>query len=157
MQAFQDLGVLVERRWRDHNYSEECFPKIAASVLADSNASKRIDPWDVIRWVHNAEALPEQQDVDGGFGDPPITIFCGSRFFIDVYYWLDGTTSIHQHSFSGAFQVLLGSSIHSRYSFREDKIKLRQKFKALPRSIFNEKIDEKNEATDYPPSPRGHS
>jgi len=122
MQAFQDLGGLVERRWRDHDYSEECFPEIAASVLAESNASERIDPWDVIRWVHNAEALPEQQDVNGRFGDPPITIFCGSRFFIDVYYWLDGTTSIHQHSFSGAFQVLLGSSIHSRYSFREDKI-----------------------------------
>src|SRR6185436_4010545 len=51
-----------------------------------------------------------------------ITLFTGSRFYIDIYYWLDGTTSIHQHSFTGAFQVLLGSSIHSRYSFREDKI-----------------------------------
>ena len=45
-----------------------------------------------------------------------------SQVFIDVYYWLDGVTSIHQHSFTGAFQVLLGSSIHSRYSFREDKV-----------------------------------
>lgn len=38
-------------------------------------------------------------------------------FYIDVYYWLDGTTSTHQHAFCGAFQVLLGSSIHSQYGF----------------------------------------
>jgi hypothetical protein len=45
----------------------------------------------------------------------------GSRFYIDVYYWLDGTTEIHQHAFSGAFQVLLGSSIHSHYSFTTER------------------------------------
>jgi len=66
--------------------------------------------------------LPQQFDVEGRFGNPPITLYAGPRFFIDIYYWLDGTTSIHQHSFTGAFQVLLGSSIHSRYSFREDHV-----------------------------------
>jgi hypothetical protein len=34
---------------------------------------------------------------------------------------LDGTTTIHQHSFSGAFQVLEGSSLHSRYRFDESR------------------------------------
>jgi hypothetical protein len=34
---------------------------------------------------------------------------------IEALFWVDGTTSIHQHSFSGAFQVLAGKSIHSRY------------------------------------------
>jgi len=36
---------------------------------------------------------------------------------VDIYFWLDGTTTIHQHGFAGAFQVLLGSSIHSHYTF----------------------------------------
>lgn len=122
MQPFQELGELIEGRWRRQNYSEPLFPEIAAEALTESNLPSRVDPWDIIRWVHTAPTLPEQKDVPGRFGDPPITLFSGSRFYIDVYYWLDGTTSIHQHAFTGAFQVLLGSSIHSHYSFREDRI-----------------------------------
>jgi len=122
MEDFQKLGALVESRWKAENYNELLFPKIAAQALAEYDLPARVDPWDIIRWVHTTPSLPEQRDVEGRFGNPPVTLFSGPRFHIDVYYWLDGTTSIHQHSFTGAFQVLLGSSIHSRYSFREDKI-----------------------------------
>jgi len=122
MEEFQKLGAIVENRWRAENYSEQLFPEIAAQALVEADLPARVDPWEIIRWVQTADSLPEQQDVDGRFGDPPVTLFSGPRFFIDIYYWLDGTTSIHQHSFTGAFQVLLGSSIHSRYSFQEDKI-----------------------------------
>jgi len=122
MEEFQKLGAQVENRWRAENYSEQLFPEIAAQALVEADLPARVDPWEIIRWVQTAGSLPEQQDVEGRFGNPPVTLFCGPRFFIDIYYWLDGTTSIHQHSFTGAFQVLLGSSIHSRYSFREDKI-----------------------------------
>jgi hypothetical protein len=122
MEDFQKLGVLVESRWKAENYSEQLFPDIAAQALAEYDLPSRVDPWDIIRWVHTTASLPEQRDVEGRFGNPPVTLFSGARFHIDVYYWLDGTTSIHQHSFTGAFQVLLGSSIHSRYSFREDKV-----------------------------------
>lgn len=122
MEEFEKLGSVVENRWKAKNYSEQVFPEIAAQALTEADLPARIDPWEIIRWVHSATTLPEQQDVEGRFGNPPITLFSGSRFYIDIYYWLDGTTSIHQHAFSGAFQVLLGSSIHSRYSFREDRI-----------------------------------
>lgn len=121
MEEFQKLGALVEGRWKAENYSEQLFPEIAAQALAEADLPARVDPWEIIRWVHNSVTLPEQRDVDGRFGNPPITLFSGARFYIDIYYWLDGTTSIHQHAFTGAFQVLLGSSIHSRYSFREDR------------------------------------
>jgi hypothetical protein len=122
MKEFEQLGELVEHRWRAENYSEKLFPQIAAEVLIECDLPAKVDPWDIIRWVHRATTLPEQQDVEGKFGNPPITLFSGSRFYVDVYYWLDGTTSIHQHSFTGAFQVLLGSSIHSHYSFDEKRI-----------------------------------
>jgi hypothetical protein len=121
MEEFQKLGALIENRWKAENYNEQRFSKIAAEALTESDLPARVDPWEIIRWVHSADSLPEQKDVEGRFGNPPITLYSGTRFYIDVYYWLDGTTSIHQHSFTGAFQVLLGSSIHSRYSFREDR------------------------------------
>ncbi len=122
MEEFQKLGERIEKEWRAQNYSEQLFPEIAAQALGESDLPSKVDPWDIIRWVHTSTTLPEQKDIPGRFGNPPVTLFAGPRFYIDVYYWLDGTTSIHQHAFTGAFQVLLGSSIHSHYQFREDRI-----------------------------------
>src|SRR5215211_7153732 len=90
-------------------------------VKLRSRRQSRLDPWDVIRWVNDTTELPEQPDIQGAFGQPPITLFNGHRFYIDVYYWLDGTTAIHQHAFCGAFQVLQGSSILSQYDFFEKR------------------------------------
>jgi hypothetical protein len=121
MLIFEELGSLVEQRWRDVNYRESLFPETAVGVLAEANLTERIDPWQIIRWVQRTSNLPPQQDIDAKFGNPPITLYVAPRFYIDVYYWLDGTTDIHQHSFSGAFQVLLGSSIHSHYRFENSQ------------------------------------
>ncbi len=121
MQPFADLGALIESRWRDQNYNEEVFPGIAARGLSEAKLCERVDPWEIISWAQTTPDLPRQMDPEGKFGDPPITLYAGSRFYIDVYYWLDGTTSIHQHSFSGGFQVLFGSSVHTRYRFEKDR------------------------------------
>ena len=121
MKFSQDLGSLVEGRWKDVNYEEEAFPEIAARALAETDPNRTQDPWEVIRWLYTTPELPKQRDVDGHFGNPPITLYCTDKFHIDIYYWLDGTTGIHQHAFSGAFQVFLGSSVHSQYSFEEER------------------------------------
>ena len=121
MQPFAELGALVESRWREQNYNEDVFPRIAAQALTESDLTAHVDPWEIIRWVHTTPQLPRQEDRRGNFGNPPITLLNGARFYIDVYFWLDGTTSIHQHAFSGAFQVLLGSSVHSHYRFEQER------------------------------------
>ncbi|MEI6871330.1 MAG: hypothetical protein WCL08_03520, partial [Verrucomicrobiota bacterium] len=54
-----------------------------------------------------------------GFGQPELIVFEHPRFYVQVLVWLDGTTDIHQHTFSGAFHVMEGSSIHSRFAFRD--------------------------------------
>ncbi len=117
MQFFEDLGRVVEQRWRDRSYSEESFPLIAEQALGELDAVAHVNAWDVIRFLQGGLTVPTQQEDD--FSDVPITMYIGSRFRIDVYFWLDGTTAIHEHSFSGAFQVLMGSSIHSVYSFED--------------------------------------
>lgn len=119
MRFFEDLGSLIEQRWRERAYDEEVFPDIAAEALAEANPSGRLDPWEIIRWLNTTKQLPEQHDPSGSFGDPPITVYDGAGFYIDVYFWMDGTTSIHQHAFCGAFQVFIGSSILSEFTFAE--------------------------------------
>jgi len=117
MQLFDELGSLIEQRWKEHSYDERLFPEIAAESLAEVSPAKHVSPWEIVRWLFTTTQIPSQQDLAGEFGNPPITVYAGPRFHIDAYYWLDGTTSIHQHSFCGAFQVLLGSSLHCHYRF----------------------------------------
>jgi hypothetical protein len=117
MELFKKLGADIEILWRDKNYDEAVFPDIAAEALKEANLPARVSAWDVIEWTMRETVLPEQRDLPGRFGDPPITLYNSPRFHVDVYFWLEGTTAIHQHAFCGAFQVLMGSSIHSWYEF----------------------------------------
>lgn len=114
---FVELGRCIEDRWRSRNFDIEHFPEVARIALAEADLPSRVDPWDVVEWGRAEPVLPVQRDLPGRFGDLPLTLYNGSRFYIDVYLWLDGTTAIHQHGFSGAFQVLGGSSLHSTYDF----------------------------------------
>lgn len=49
-------------------------------------------------------------------------VYQASRFYIEVLFWFSGTTAIHDHSFSGAFAVLAGSSVHSHWRFERSAI-----------------------------------
>jgi hypothetical protein len=117
MELFQKLGAEIEDAWCEQNYNEEIFPQLAADALKKADVTSKLSAWEAIEWTLKQSELPPQKDPGGTFGDPPITLFVAPRFYIDVYFWLDGTTQIHQHGFCGAFQVLLGSSIHSWYEF----------------------------------------
>ena len=121
MELFNNLGAEIEVLWRDKDYDERVFPEIAAEALKKANLTTKVSAWEVIEWTLQQTFLPEQRDLKGNFGDPPITLYNSPRFHIDVYFWLEGTTSIHQHSFCGAFQVLMGSSIHSWYEFERSE------------------------------------
>lgn len=122
MDLFQQLGREVEQLWRGANYDEAKLPSIAKEALLRADLPSKLSAWDVLEWTLKQNTLPPQKDVRGNFGDPPITLYVGPRFHIDVYFWFEGTTAIHQHGFSGAFQVLLGSSIHSWYEFERDAV-----------------------------------
>jgi hypothetical protein len=119
MQFFSDFGATLEQRWRDKNYDESIFPAMAEEALVAADPLGSIDPWDILRDLHTSAELPGQQEND--FSDLPLTVYRSARFFIEVYYWMDGTTSLHQHGFSGAFQVFLGSSLHSQYAFENER------------------------------------
>jgi len=70
--------------------------------------------------------MPDQLNVYNNFGQPPVTLFNNSHFVVDLYFWLHSDTSIHTHSFTGAFKVLFGQSHQEIFnlknveSFEED-------------------------------------
>jgi len=112
---FETLGRTVEQRWSAHRNNEDALPDVAGSVLAEIPVPPEATPVNVLDFVASSGRLVPQEPT--GFGDPPVTLYRARDFYISALYWLDGTTSIHQHSFSGAFRVLAGSSIHAPYRY----------------------------------------
>ena len=114
---FQSLGERIERRWLEHSYNEEIFPQLAQDVLEQVPPAGHVTVSDIVEWTFGGAQAFRQPHQAHLFGEPPVMLFQASRFYIEALFWLSGTTSIHEHSFSGAFAVLAGSSVHSHWHF----------------------------------------
>jgi hypothetical protein len=118
MRFFAELVELVEDRWRARDYGAAAFPGIAAGALEEACPAEHVSPEDIVQWVLRTPHLGLQMNLGSKFGQPALCVASASHVFIEALFWLDATTSVHQHSFSGAFHVLHGSSIHARYGFQ---------------------------------------
>ena len=114
---FSELGREVLQLWKTANFSPPLFPEIAAAALTRSPPAQHVEVGALIRNFLLDDEQPFQ--TSSGFGQPELVVFDDPRFYIQVLFWLEGTTDIHQHTFSGAFHVLEGSSIHARFAFCE--------------------------------------
>jgi hypothetical protein len=112
---FKELGDAVLQAWKRQNFSLEKFPTIAKAALDNRPPAKRVDLPTFMRDFLLGEEHPFQ--TDSPFGEPEIVVYNHPRFYIQLLFWMDGTTAIHQHAFSGAFHVMTGSSIHAHYQF----------------------------------------
>jgi hypothetical protein len=119
VEVFRELGDDLRQRWAACGEDEAAFTELALEVLTRHNPAGAVSPDDVLRWVCTTKSLVRQRNLGSPFGQPPVTVYDSERFYVDVYFWLDGTTQIHQHGFAGAFQVLGGGSIETRYGFAE--------------------------------------
>lgn len=118
MQAiFKELGDTVLERWRRENFTLAKFPGIARAALDAALPARRVKLPALVRDFLLNEDQPAQ--TDSPFGEPELVVYSHPRFYIQLLFWMDGTTAIHQHEFSGAFHVMHGSSIHAHYEFEE--------------------------------------
>jgi hypothetical protein len=113
---FDQLGTLVHERWRSKNFDEARFADIATHALCELPPTRAVDLAELVRWTLTTDHFVAQQ-LDSDFAEPALWVYKNELFSIQVLFWLDGTPEIHQHGFSGAFHVLAGSSVHSRYAF----------------------------------------
>ena len=112
---FSELGRTVAARWQARNFSPAAFPGIAQAALEERPPARQIDLAALVRDFLLEDGQPAQSL--SGFGQPELVVYDDPRFYIQILCWLEGTTDIHQHMFSGAFHVLAGSSIHSQFVF----------------------------------------
>jgi len=116
---FKQLGETVLQRWKQANFSLEKFPAIAKAALDAQPPAKHVDLAAFLREFLLNDEQPFQ--TQSGFGQPELVVYNHDRFYIQMLFWLDGTTAIHQHEFSGAFHVMGGSSIHAHFEFLNEK------------------------------------
>jgi hypothetical protein len=121
IEVIDELGSLVEERWNAKNYDPHRLADVAVEALREAQLPARLSPDDIVKWAFNTTVLPQQRDAEARFGQPPVTLYRARRFYIEALHWIDGSTTLHQHAFSGAFQVLAGSSIETRYTFEADR------------------------------------
>lgn len=114
---FRELGRTVLSRWKAANFSLVRFPQIACEALEERPPAKHVDLPELIKEFLLNDEQPFQ--TGSGFGQPELVVYDDPRFYIQVLFWLEGTTDIHQHKFSGAFHVLHGASIHSLFHFED--------------------------------------
>jgi hypothetical protein len=112
---FKKLGDSVYAQWKKQNFDLTLFPETARKALERSNPSHHVDLTELIHEFLISDDQPFQ--TSSGFGQPELIAYDNPKFYIQLLFWLDGTTDIHQHEFSGAFHVMKGSSIHSHYDF----------------------------------------
>ncbi|HSO34517.1 MAG TPA: hypothetical protein VLT33_18410 [Labilithrix sp.] len=116
MKDFRDLGDRIHAAWARCHFDEARFSGIAVEAIREADPRALFDHDEVLaEWLFGPGALEHSRNAE--FGEPPITVYSSSRFMIEILHWLDGTPSIHQHGWSGAFCVLEGSSLHSTFAF----------------------------------------
>jgi hypothetical protein len=111
--AIIELGQKIESHWQKYDFDLEVFPQIAQEFLAQPIATPSIK--ELANFVVS-DSYPRPLDEKEAFGEPPVTVYRGEKFVIDIYFWFTINTSIHSHGFRGAFKVLQGPAIHHIYS-----------------------------------------
>ena len=104
--------------WGESGRRATGFPEAASRALREVEPPD-FDTADLLTFfaTEAAERLPTQSGLGDQFGQPPVVLYQGADFFIQGLTWMEGTTAIHQHGFSGAFRVVDGQSLHVGYRF----------------------------------------
>lgn len=139
MDYFGQLGSLVLSMWRSEDCDERVFPEIASHALSTLPPHEHVDYSSILDWALTEQNLPIQADINAAFGQPPLVVFWGEYFYIQILFWLDGRPAIHEHGFSGAFSVLYGSSIHSSWTFKPHT-KINSRFSLGDLSLSNAEL-----------------
>ena len=113
---FQLLGGEIRSKLQQADFDELTLPELAAEALAKADLDTDFQLDDVAEFLLTTNIA--QQPALRFSNLPPVVYRCDD-FYIELLIWMDATTVIHQHAFSGAFRVFAGSSVHSIYQFHE--------------------------------------
>jgi hypothetical protein len=119
---FEQLGTLVDQRWAVRGRSPQSLAEVATEALLEVPVPDAITPGSILDRLVDGADLPKQRPASDQFGQPPVVMYRAGDLEVQALVWMDGTTSIHQHGFDGAFRVFSGSSLHVPYGFTAGEV-----------------------------------
>jgi hypothetical protein len=115
LQTVKKLGSKIDSLLYSKNSSMRCLSTIGSQQLG--NFPEFESPEIIDSLASQIRGIGRQQSPGHTFGDSRFTLYQGGDFIIELNVWQKQTTTIHEHSFSGAFKILDGSALHARYKF----------------------------------------
>ena len=109
----QHLLEQVEVRARQENYANAAIQAIARDQLQALECELVFDSG---MWANFIQSTTVPQGRHW-FSDIPLVLARNRNFYVELLCWMSATTDIHAHAFCGAFRVMQGSSVHTRYRF----------------------------------------
>lgn len=106
---FENLGDELYRAFSARRFDEQAFPALAAELLARAELEPDFQFGELVEFLMNTRI---RQQPSLGFSNLPLVVYRRDDFHIELLIWTEATTTIHQHGFSGAFRVLIGSTLH---------------------------------------------
>ena len=122
LEYFTTLGTHIDQRWTAKGRRNEVLPDLSVEALNEIPVPDELGALSILELLTDASSLPKQRPASDRFGEPPAVMFRSENFEIQALTWMEGTTSIHQHGFDGAFKVVAGSSLHVRHSFDQEQV-----------------------------------
>jgi hypothetical protein len=113
--SVRQLGEEVEDAWGSADHAIDAFASIATRSVERFALHEQFNLDEIGEWLSETGDLAGQLDPKSRFGNPAITLWRNSRFLIDIYFWIDPETALHDHGFAGAFTNLAGESLHCVY------------------------------------------
>lgn len=116
------FGGKISSRLSNFGDVPAALPDIALEELGRSDIIEQLTYTKIAEAVAGEQSLPRQYGAAGALGDPPVTLFLDveKRFYIEALLHSAVSTSIHDHSFSGAFAVVSGNCAHQVFDYETD-------------------------------------
>ncbi len=118
---FQALADCINDDRRGAASSGRLFADVAYEALVKDPPCHAVSFSNLLDIAFLNCQLGHQADLMSRFGQPPLTLHWQEHFRIEALFWVEGSPGIHQHSFSGAFHVMQGSSVHTKWTFERQQ------------------------------------
>jgi len=138
-EIFNKVGKEIDSQWSKYEYKLNKFSDIAAENLIKIN-KLQVPYKDILDLYFNKSFNVTQGH--NNFSQYQITLYNNDFFYIEALFWSSGTTTIHEHNFTGAFLVLEGSSLQAEYTY-EVKNKISESMSFGNLALQDKKILEK--------------
>jgi hypothetical protein len=118
LKQIKDITLNAQHHWVSSKNDVDSFPQISQRLLQSLDLKTLLED-DFLKELLKTE-LPEQYYKKNDFSNFPLCISREQDVFVDLYFWKDVNTNIHNHHFIGAFGVLEGEVIQTKFNFTNE-------------------------------------